>query len=116
MKNKCYWCDKKTTDFHKDHFLPFSLGGRTEKNLVLSCSECNQKKQNKLWFKKTDGTIIKSKKKAVKFAKVIEKEKFDLIVFTIVGISPKKNKIGRDLPYPKSLDLSAMFGEDITKI
>lgn len=44
----CYWCNKKLTDYHIDHYIPLSKGGtHTIENIVISCPTCNIKKSNK---------------------------------------------------------------------
>lgn len=50
----CYWCKKKLTDYHIDHYVPLSKGGKhTISNLVLACPKCN---------------LIKNAKDPIKFA------------------------------------------------
>lgn len=45
--NKCRYCGCTKQPFHIDHVYPFSLGGITsEENLVTSCQRCNSKKHN----------------------------------------------------------------------
>lgn len=45
----CRYCGSKKPPFHLDHVYPVSKGGETsEDNLVTSCSDCNQKKHNKV--------------------------------------------------------------------
>jgi 5-methylcytosine-specific restriction endonuclease McrA len=52
-KNKqtkiCYWCNKICIDnFHIDHYMPLSKGGKHElNNLVISCPSCNLSKNAK---------------------------------------------------------------------
>ncbi len=44
-KGKCYWCGRKAKKIHIDHITPVSKGGEHMMyNLVVSCSECNDKK------------------------------------------------------------------------
>jgi len=44
----CYWCNRRLTKFHIDHYQPLSNGGlHTLENLVISCPACNLKKSNK---------------------------------------------------------------------
>lgn len=46
----CFWCDKYVAKgYHLDHFFPLSKGGKHSlDNLVISCADCNIKKQAKL--------------------------------------------------------------------
>lgn len=44
---QCVYCQKKNVPFEKEHVVPKSRGGSNRiSNLVLSCRECNQKKDN----------------------------------------------------------------------
>ena len=45
---RCYYCGCPIdeADFHVDHFIPKSKGGKGGMNLVPSCSECNLSKGN----------------------------------------------------------------------
>jgi len=50
----CRYCGNKEGPFHADHVYPYSKGGETSiENLVTACANCNTKKQNKigLWPK-----------------------------------------------------------------
>lgn len=40
---KCFYCgcDLEFDNFHLDHFIPKSIGGKQRKNLVPSCPDCN---------------------------------------------------------------------------
>jgi HNH endonuclease len=45
----CRYCGSKTPPFHLDHVYPFSKGGETSyQNLVTSCEKCNHSKHNKV--------------------------------------------------------------------
>lgn len=47
---KCYWCESKINkkDYHIDHIMPLSKGGRhTISNLVITCPKCNLQKNSK---------------------------------------------------------------------
>lgn len=48
-KSKCRYCGNKVDGIiHIDHVIPYSLGGRTEiENLVTACSGCNLRKSGK---------------------------------------------------------------------
>ena len=48
--NICNLCGKKLKgNFHADHIIPYSKGGKTIlKNAQALCAECNLKKGNKL--------------------------------------------------------------------
>lgn len=56
--NECYYCGKgdlDNNDLHIDHKIPISRGGKTTvDNLVVACSNCNNRKYNK-----TDEEFIK---------------------------------------------------------
>jgi len=48
-KNKCFYCGKELSEFHIDHFIPWSyVYEDKEWNLVLSCSDCNRNKKDYL--------------------------------------------------------------------
>lgn len=48
-KFSCRYCGSKKPPFHLDHVYPVVKGGETsEDNLVTSCSNCNQKKHDKV--------------------------------------------------------------------
>lgn len=50
----CRYCGSKEGPFHADHVYPYSKGGETSiDNLVTACQKCNAKKQAKigLWPK-----------------------------------------------------------------
>lgn len=51
--DKCVWCGKKVFLGYKgtiDHFVPLKKGGTNEEvNLVLMCSDCNQKKGSRIF-------------------------------------------------------------------
>ncbi len=50
----CFYCNAQLTfnESTLDHVIPLSKGGSNRiENLVLACSDCNQKKDNKLDFK-----------------------------------------------------------------
>ncbi len=108
-QNKCYWCDNEGNE--KDHFVPFSLGGKSYENLVLACRNCNATKQNKIWLKQ-GGKILKPKSTPKKFAKVIEFEKYYMTIVSLVSVVQKHNKINRRIPLPKNIDYSS-FGDEI---
>src|SRR3990167_1825809 len=43
----CRYCGSKEPPFNADHVYPYSLGGQTTvENLVTACSRCNGKKSN----------------------------------------------------------------------
>jgi len=47
--NKCFYCNKLTSEFEVDHFIPFSLYPRDlMHNFVLACPKCNRSKSNTL--------------------------------------------------------------------
>ena len=53
-KSTCRYCGNRKPPFHIDHVYPYSRGGITSvENLVTSCQRCNQKKHNSigLWPK-----------------------------------------------------------------
>jgi len=112
-KIKCYWCGGmfKRGECELDHFLPFSLGGKTMANMVLACWRCNRSKQNNIWVKNDDGTVLKPDSKSRKFRKLIEKDKYYLSVISYVSIIRKRGKRAR-LPLPKVVDYSDI-GEEI---
>lgn len=43
---KCFYCgcELELETFHADHFIPKSSGGKTRKNLVPTCADCNLSK------------------------------------------------------------------------
>lgn len=45
-KKTCFWCGRKRLrDYHVDHFVPLSRGGKHEiRNLVIACGPCNIRK------------------------------------------------------------------------
>lgn len=45
----CHWCGSSCeSDFHADHYVPLSKGGKHQPgNLVIACSACNLKKNAK---------------------------------------------------------------------
>lgn len=48
-KYTCRYCGSTTPPFHIDHVYPFSKGGITViENLVTACRSCNGKKSNKI--------------------------------------------------------------------
>lgn len=49
QRKVCYWCGVKCrSDFHVDHYIPLSKGGRHElDNLVIACAPCNLRKNAK---------------------------------------------------------------------
>ena len=49
QQDTCFYCGKKLTDIHVDHFIPWSYV-KTEKlwHLVLACPKCNTKKRDRL--------------------------------------------------------------------
>lgn len=55
QKGKCYYCQSKVgIKYHVDHVIPVTRGGSNyPSNLVISCSHCNESKNNRLpheWF------------------------------------------------------------------
>lgn len=103
----CYWCNTKIIKIEKDHFLPYSHGGRQYKNLVQSCLKCNRSKSNRIWIKSLTGEVLKPKKRPLRFTKVIEHEKYFETVLSFVSLVPKKNKGGKShYPFPKNHDYS----------
>lgn len=45
---KCFYCKKALTNYHVDHKMPVSKGGRNDKgNLCCACPSCNLKKKDK---------------------------------------------------------------------
>lgn len=67
-KGKCEYCSCKLVwdigskrSFQSDHVIPHSMGGETKlSNSQALCSNCNSKKGNKLWDKKTTVQKIKN--------------------------------------------------------
>ena len=56
-ENKCFYCEKNIKNIHVDHFIPWSFVKNDQLwNMVISCSACNLKKNNKIpsekYFKK----------------------------------------------------------------
>lgn len=48
QNNKCFYCKKDLENFHIDHYIPISKGGKhIKENLRLSCPKCNLRKHNK---------------------------------------------------------------------
>ena len=116
LDGKCYWCGIFVSgkNKHIDHFLPRTLGGNDGKdNLVKSCVSCNMSKNNRIWLKMPNGNILKPKKKAKRYYKVIEEDKYYLTVLTFISIIPKKTKGGnRHYSFPKDLNLSE-YGKEV---
>lgn len=50
QNGKCFWCGAELGDgYHADHVVPLSRGGsNSSDNIVISCSNCNQRKHNKM--------------------------------------------------------------------
>lgn len=49
QNHMCYWCSQPLTAYEVDHVIPVSRGGsNSADNIVLSCSNCNRTKSNKL--------------------------------------------------------------------
>jgi 5-methylcytosine-specific restriction endonuclease McrA len=47
--NKCFYCNKSSSELEVDHFIPFSLYPRDlMHNFVLACPECNRSKSDTL--------------------------------------------------------------------
>ena len=47
--NKCFYCNKSTSELEVDHFIPFSLYPRDLiHNFVLACPKCNRSKSDSL--------------------------------------------------------------------
>ena len=47
--NKCFYCNKSTSELEVDHFIPFSLYPRDlMHNFVLACPACNRSKSDTL--------------------------------------------------------------------
>lgn len=50
--NKCFYCNKSSSELEVDHFIPFSLYPRDlMHNFVLACSKCNRSKSDTLGAK-----------------------------------------------------------------
>jgi 5-methylcytosine-specific restriction endonuclease McrA len=49
QKKVCYWCGARCAkNFHVDHYIPLSKGGKHElANLVIACAPCNLRKNAK---------------------------------------------------------------------
>lgn len=48
-ENKCFYCNKSTSELEVDHFIPFSLYPRDLiHNFVLACPKCNRSKSDSL--------------------------------------------------------------------
>jgi hypothetical protein len=109
-KTKCFWCNNIGNE--KDHFFPFSLGGKTKDNIVMACRKCNAQKQNKIWIKNSNGMVLKPKHKPKKFTKIIEYDKYYVTVLSFVSVIPKLNKIGRKMPIPKDI-LFSEYGKEL---
>lgn len=46
---RCWWCGKRLRKYHIDHRVPLAHGGTNDPaNLVLACSNCNQRKRSKM--------------------------------------------------------------------
>jgi len=49
QNNECFWCHKKLKSYEMDHVIPLSKGGsHSIGNIVMSCSECNRTKSDRL--------------------------------------------------------------------
>ena len=67
-KYTCRYCGTKEGPFHADHVYPYSKGGETTvDNLVTACPSCNGKKQAKIgiWPKPIIKKIAYTKKKRI---------------------------------------------------
>lgn len=48
QKGRCFWCNKKISDYHVDHVVPLTKGGSNgPENLVIACPSCNHIKSAK---------------------------------------------------------------------
>lgn len=48
QNNKCFYCKNELGDYHIDHIIPLSKGGKhKEYNLVVTCPKCNLSKSAK---------------------------------------------------------------------
>lgn len=49
QNGECYYCDDELLDYHVDHYIPLSKGGKNENtNLVLACPLCNLRKNARM--------------------------------------------------------------------
>lgn len=49
QNHMCYWCSQPLTTYEVDHVIPVSRGGsNSADNIVVTCSNCNRTKSNKL--------------------------------------------------------------------
>lgn len=60
QKYRCWWCSRKLTRSHIDHRIPLSRGGEhTIANIVMSCSQCNVRKNSKMpWEMKANPRLL----------------------------------------------------------
>src|SRR3990167_10237380 len=62
-----------------DHVIPKSCGGSDDpENLVLSCNSCNSRKNNKIWIKQDDGSVMQYKVKSRKTSTKVAKNKITI--------------------------------------
>lgn len=51
FKGKCAYCSRYVVRLTVDHVVPLSKGGSNNiSNIVPACSECNQRKKDKVWM------------------------------------------------------------------
>lgn len=61
QKGRCWWCNCKLTgqDYHVDHRIPLSRGGDDgPDNIVVTCRECNQKKNSKMPWEMNNPRLV----------------------------------------------------------
>ena len=71
--NMCRYCGSRNPPFHLDHVYPFSKGGETTtENLVTACVKCNSRKHNSvgIWPKPV-GYFSQSKKPRIDFMNIV---------------------------------------------
>jgi len=49
QNKQCYYCDDELLDYHVDHYIPLSKGGKNDNtNIVLACPLCNLRKNDRM--------------------------------------------------------------------
>ncbi|HHF8531042.1 TPA: RNA-guided endonuclease IscB, partial [Escherichia coli] len=116
----CVYCGAKNVPFEKEHVIPRSRGGSNRiSNLVLSCHDCNQKKDNLIIeeFLKDNPALLKKIKAQLKSSlkdaaavnitrKQIVKELINLNVpvLTGTGAETKYNRVSQKYPKEHYID------------